>query len=166
MGIVIVYPQLSSLFSFEGQLWACSWVLSLLDRYFYNMYIVECLNLCFALMARNIVYFHVYIILDFPITYRHVPVLCQSECECLHKTVNMVVFFVKTNENTYTKGRALMRMYRVNPITKIESLRFELILGFFSTLIIWLIRCFENNYQWRWWLFCISCLFAFAKEMC
>jgi len=44
----------------------------------------------------------------------------------------MVVFFVKTNENIYPKGRALMRMYIFIPITKIESLRFELILGFFS----------------------------------
>jgi len=38
-------------------------------------------------MLRTIIYFHVYIILDF-------------------------------NENTYTKGRALMQMYRVVPITK------------------------------------------------
>ena len=30
----------------------------------------------------------------------------------------MVVFFVKNNENTYPKGRALMQMYRVVPITK------------------------------------------------
>ena len=36
----------------------------------------------------------------------------------LHKTVKMVVFFVKNNENTYPKGRALMQMYRVVPITK------------------------------------------------
>ena len=48
--------------------------------------------------------FHVNIILDFPITYRNATVLCQSECACLHKTVNMVVFFVKSNENTYPKG--------------------------------------------------------------
>ena len=34
------------------------------------------------------------------------------------KTVNMVVFFVKCNENTYSKGRALMQMYRVVPIMK------------------------------------------------
>ena len=34
------------------------------------------------------------------------------------KTVNMTVFFVKSNENTYPKGRALMHMYRVVPITK------------------------------------------------
>ena len=37
------------------------------------------------------------------ITYRNDSVLCQSECTCLHKTVNMVVFFVKSNENTYPK---------------------------------------------------------------
>ena len=36
--------------------------------------------------------------LDFPIIYRNVSVICQSKCACLHKTVNMVVFFVKSNE--------------------------------------------------------------------
>ena len=38
-------------------------------------------------------------------------VLCQSKCAFLHKTGNkkvMVVFFVKSNENTNPKGRALM----------------------------------------------------------
>ena len=40
------------------------------------------------------------------------------ECACLHKTVNIVVFIVKSNENTYAKGRALMHMYRVVSITK------------------------------------------------
>jgi len=43
---------------------------------------------------------HVNIILDFRIA------------------VNMVVFFKKKNENTYRKGRELMRMYRVAPETK------------------------------------------------
>ena len=57
-------------------------------------------------------------ILDFPVTYRNDSVLCQSECTCLHKTVNMVVFFVISNKNAYPKGRALMQMYRVVPITK------------------------------------------------
>jgi len=33
----------------------------------------------------------------------------------------MVVFFVNSNENTYPKGRALMQMYRVVPITKREN---------------------------------------------
>jgi len=69
-------------------------------------------------MLRTPIYFHVYIILDFPITYRNDSVLCRSECACLHQTVNMVVFFVKSNENTYRKGRALLQMYRVVPITK------------------------------------------------
>ena len=63
------------------------------------------------------IYFHVSIILDFPITYRNASVFCQSECACLHKTVNIVVFFVKSNENTYPKGRALMQM-QVVPVTK------------------------------------------------
>ena len=38
-------------------------------------------------MLGTIIYFHVYIILDFPITCRNAEVLCQSECACLHKTV-------------------------------------------------------------------------------
>jgi len=63
-------------------------VSSLVGRYFYNMYM----------------FIHVNIILGFPITYRNASVLCQSECACLHKTVNMVVFYVKSNENTYPKG--------------------------------------------------------------
>ena len=46
------------------------------------------------------IYFHVYVILHCPITYRNASVLCQSECACQHKTVNMVVFFAKINENT------------------------------------------------------------------
>jgi len=33
-------------------------------------------------------------------------------------TVNIVVFFVKSKEDTYPKGRLLMQMYRVVPITK------------------------------------------------
>jgi len=68
-------------------------------------------------MSRTIIYVHVNIILDFPITYRNAA-LCQSECACLHQTVNMVVFFLKINENTYPKVRELMQMYRVVPQTK------------------------------------------------
>jgi len=33
-------------------------------------------------------YFHVDIILDFPMIYRNASVLCQSECARLHITVN------------------------------------------------------------------------------
>ena len=69
-------------------------------------------------MSRTMIYFHVYIILDFPITYRNASVLCQSECACQHKTVNMVVCFVKGNENTNPKGRAFIHIYRVVPIMK------------------------------------------------
>ena len=72
-----------------------------------------------------------YLILDFPITYRNAYVLCQSECACLHKTVNMVVFSVKSNENTYQKGRALAHMYRVVSITKNGN---SLICGYFRTI--------------------------------
>ena len=74
-----------------------------------------------TLMLRTTIYFHVYILLDFPIPYRNASVLCQLECACLHKTVSMLVFFVESNENTYPKGRALMQMYRVVHITKISS---------------------------------------------
>jgi len=75
-------------------------VLSLLGRYFYNMYIVKMFELVFSL------------------TYKYSSVLFQSEGPCLLKTVNMVVFFVKSNGNTYPKGGALMQMYRVIPIRK------------------------------------------------
>jgi len=61
-------------------------------------------------MSRTILYVHVYIMLDFPITYRNASVLCQLKCAFLHKTVNMVVLFVTQNENTYPKGRTLMKM--------------------------------------------------------
>ena len=44
---------------------------------------------------------------------------CQSKCACVHKTVNMAVFSVKINKNTYPKGRSLMQMYRVVPKTGI-----------------------------------------------
>jgi len=53
------------------------------------------------------------IILEFPITYINAAVFCQSECASLHKTINMAVFFVKSNKNTYPKGRALMQMLSI-----------------------------------------------------
>ena len=76
-------------------------------------------------MSRTIIYFHVYIILDFPITYRNASVLCQSDCASLHKTVNMVVFFLKYDENDYPKGRAILQMYRVVPQTKKRELSYD-----------------------------------------
>jgi len=54
----------------------------------------------FPLMLRTILYFQVNVVLDFPLTYRSTAVICQSDCACLHKTVNMTIFFVKSNENT------------------------------------------------------------------
>ena len=71
-----------------------------------------------SITLGTLIHFYIYIILDFLITHRHASVFCQSECACLHKTVNMVVFFVESNENIYPKGRALVQMYRVVPITK------------------------------------------------
>ena len=56
------------------------------------MHIVTRLKLCFPLYM---IYVHVNIILDFPITYKKASVLYQSEWACLHQTVNMVVFFLK-----------------------------------------------------------------------
>ena len=84
----------------------------------YNMFIENSFKFWFSLMSRTTKHFHVNIISDFTNTCRNASVLCQSECACLHKTVNMVAFFVKSNENTYPKGKALMQVYRVVPITK------------------------------------------------
>ena len=55
--------------------------------------VVKKMKLRFPLMSMTIIYLHVDIILDFPMTYRNASVICQSEYR--HKTVNMVVFFVK-----------------------------------------------------------------------
>jgi len=65
-------------------------------------------------MPRTVIYVHVYIILYLPITYRNIRMRMS-----LHKTVNIVVFSVNSNENTSPKRRVLMQMYRVVPITKI-----------------------------------------------
>ena len=69
-----------------------------------------CINLLIMLLEISIIYVLVNIILGFHITYRNASVLCQSECACLHQTVIMVVFFVKSNENNHRKGRVLMQM--------------------------------------------------------
>ena len=66
----------------------------------------------------TIIYFHVYMILDFPITNRNASEFCQSECTCLHRTVNIEVFLTKYDGNTWPKERALMQMYRVVAQTK------------------------------------------------
>ena len=86
----------------------------------YNMYIVKMFEIVFTFNVKDIN------ILDFPITFRNASVLCQSECICLHKTVNMAVFLVKSNENTYPKGWALMQMYRVVPITNRGNINIQL----------------------------------------
>ena len=65
-------------------------------------------------MSKTITNFHVYIILDFPITCRYASVICQSECACLNQTVNIVVFFLYLPKS----GSACMQMNRVVPHTK------------------------------------------------
>ena len=67
-----------------------------------------------------ILYFNVSIILDFIITYINAAVLCQSEC-----AVNMAVFFFKSNEITYRKGRALIQTYMGVSQTKRGKSSFE-----------------------------------------
>ena len=68
-------------------------------------------------MPRTIICFHVYIILDFPITYRNVAMLRQSECACLNKTVNMVVFFLKMMKiPTKKKGDQYYNSYSVQNV--------------------------------------------------
>ena len=49
------------------RMFRCVRVCSLVGKYYYNVYIVKCLKLCFPLMLRTTIYSHVNIILDFPI---------------------------------------------------------------------------------------------------
>ena len=109
------YVATNSLFSFEGLLCTFSWVLSLLSRYFYNMYKGNMFEIVFSFNVKDNNIFPC--LPNIWLSY-NTSMLCQSKCACLHKTVNMAVFFVKSNENTYPKGRALMQMHRVVPITK------------------------------------------------
>ena len=64
-------------------------------------------------MSSTIVCVNVNIMSDFSITYTNKSMLCQSECACLHKTVNMVVL-----KKSYTIVRKPMKMYRVLYETK------------------------------------------------
>jgi len=171
-------PRLNSLFSFEGQLCTLRRVLSLLDRYFYNMYIVKTFKIVFSFNSKDTSIFqclhnirlcysikkcfstlsecaclHLRIewrpVCDHAIWTRLVTLarfmvtlqlstiaftsherkqvhakwvafyfVQSSTDECKYKTVNMVIVFVKKNENTCPKGRALMNMYRVVLQTK------------------------------------------------
>jgi len=51
----------------------------------------------------------------------------------------MVVFFVKINENTNPKGRALMQMYRVVPKTKRGNSRWNPVftIMYFAVVLGW-----------------------------
>jgi len=63
----------------------------------------------------------------------------------------MVIFFVKSNENTYSKGRALMQMYRVVPITKRGNSYFKIFTLALKTFIYW---CDFNHLQLLMFSFC------------
>jgi len=108
-------------FSCKGQLCTCSWVLSLLGRYFYNMYIVERFEivLSFNVNDNNIV--HVYIIQDVPIRYRHASVFCQSDYAFLHKTVNNELSLLKVMKIPTQKGEHSCKCTWVVPIAKREN---------------------------------------------
>jgi len=58
-------------------------------------------------MIWTIIYVHVHIILDFPITYRN----------ALLMNLNVVFSLFKVMKIPTPKGRALMQIYRVVPIT-------------------------------------------------
>ena len=67
------------------------------------------------LMSRAIIYVRVNVILDFPITYRNATMsimICQSQCASLHKTVNMVVFFVKSKKGGHSCKCTELSLYR------------------------------------------------------
>ena len=107
------------------------------------MYIVKKFEIVFPLMSKIIIYFHVYIILNFPIIYRNASVLCQSDCTCLHKTVNMAVWFVKSNENTYPKRESVCANVQSCPIN--EKRELVTIIVFISFLILFYVT-FQDSY--------------------
>ena len=69
-------------------------VSSLVGRYFYNMYniIAKKFEIVFPLVSKTIVYFHVYIILDFPITYRNDSVLVNQNTHVYKSTSQLSLF--------------------------------------------------------------------------
>ena len=91
-------------------------------------------------MLRTIIYFHVYIILDFPITYRNASVLCQSECACLHKTVNIVVFFAKRSTQ---KGEQSHANVQSCPYNEKREFKTDLLLG--PLLSVLRYKCFTRR---------------------
>ena len=47
--------------------------------------------------------------------------MCQPQCTCPYKTTKIVVLVFKNDGNTYPKGRAMMKIYRVVSQTKIGN---------------------------------------------
>jgi len=69
-------------------------------------------------MSRTIIYVHVYIFLDFPnpITNKNASKLYQTECACLHQTVNTIVFFSKTMKIPPQMGHSIYNAYVIRII--------------------------------------------------
>jgi len=65
-------------------------VLSLLGRYFYNLYIVQMFKIVFSFKVKDNNIVQCLQILDIPITYRNASVLCQSDYAGLHEAVNII----------------------------------------------------------------------------
>jgi len=105
-----------SLFLVEGQLWTFSWVLSLLGRYFYNMHTVKMFEIVFSFNDKDNNMFPWLQIFDFPITYRN-----ASECACLHKTVNMVVFLLKVMKIPTQKGEQNVQSFHYNKKKELDG---------------------------------------------
>ena len=94
------------------------------------------------------------------ITYRNASVLCQSECACLHKTVNTVVFFVKSNENT---NLPKMESTLANVQNCPNNEKRKLVIYKFETFVwIWFSTCLIRAANW-----CgkISMIVEFVKRM-
>ena len=65
-------------------------MLSLLGRYFYNLYIVQMFKIVFSFKVKDNNIVQCLQILDIPITYRNASVLCQSDSAGLHEAVNII----------------------------------------------------------------------------
>ena len=65
-------------------------MLSLLGRYFYNLYIVQMFKIVFSFKVKDNNIVQCLQILDIPITYRNDSVFCQSDSAGLHEAVNII----------------------------------------------------------------------------
>ena len=68
---------------------------------------------------------HVYILLDFPITYINTTVLCQSEYACLHKTVIILVFLFKNGDISRANVQRELRWTESIKTMESDSVHFQ-----------------------------------------